>query len=217
MIQFFQAGGFFMAPLLLTSLVSLAFILERGWALRRKNVAPESVEQAIENCRTRKDLPILQAACERAPSALSRLALTAAAHLSWPKADNINALQTRARQEIIRLERGLVVLEIIVGVAPLLGLMGTIQGLMVLFADLGQAGAADTWALARGISIALNTTLFGLAIAIPSLIAWSYYTKKVENFSVELENLLDEFLRRLYRRETGAGVRRKSKAAEARA
>jgi biopolymer transport protein ExbB len=80
----------------------------------------------------------------------------------------------------------------------LLGLVGTIHGLIRLFGDLGRSGLQDNSVLASGIAIALNTTLMGLLIAIPSLIAWSYYNKKVENLTVEMETLCDEFLRRYY-------------------
>jgi biopolymer transport protein ExbB len=133
---------------------------------------------------------------------VSRLLVLASDHSNWPREENVDALQTRARQEITRLERGLVVLEIIVGIAPLLGLVGTIAGMMTLFGDIGQAGLNDAAKLAKGIALILNATLLGLLIAIPSLIFWSYYSKKVETIAVEMESMCDEFVRRLYRRET---------------
>jgi biopolymer transport protein ExbB len=108
-------------------------------------------------------------------------------------------IETRARHEVSRLERGLVVLEIIVGIAPLLGLVGTIYGLITLFGSMNQATAADSARFAQGISLALTATLMGLMIAIPALVAWSYYSKKVENLAVEMETLCDEFLRKHYR------------------
>jgi biopolymer transport protein ExbB len=70
--------------------------------------------------------------------------------------------------------------------------------LIRLFSDLGRSGLADNSVLAAGIAIALNTTLTGLIIAIPSLMAWSYYSKKVETLTVEMETLCDGFLRRFY-------------------
>jgi biopolymer transport protein ExbB len=127
--------------------------------------------------------------------------LLAADHLDWPRAEAVDALQTRARQEMTRLERGLVVLEIIVGIAPLLGLVGTILGMMTTFGNVGKSGQIDPTDLAKGISLILRATLFGLLIAIPSLVFWSYYTKKVESLAVEMESLCDEFLRRQYREE----------------
>jgi biopolymer transport protein ExbB len=187
--------------LIVTSIVSLTFIVERGLALRWRKVAPSEVEAAVQSCRSREDVPMLQRVCEQHNSPLARLLLLGAAHLDWSKADNVDALQTRARQELTRLERGLVVLEIIVGIAPLLGLVGTIAGMMTLFGDLGQTGLNDAGRLAKGIALILNATLMGLLIAIPSLIFWSYYSKKVETIAVEMETLCDEFVRRQYREE----------------
>jgi biopolymer transport protein ExbB len=198
MIEFFTAGGVFMIFLLATSIVGLAFIIDRGLALRWAKVIPPDVQQAAENCHTSEDLPELRQACQARPSTLSRLLLTAHDHLQRPRQENLDAIQTRARHEVLQLERGLVVLEIVVGIAPLLGLVGTIHGLIRLFGDLSRVGLSDNSALAAGIAIALNTTLMGLLIAIPSLIAWSYYNKKVETLAVEMETVCDEFVRRFY-------------------
>lgn len=201
MWQFLIAGGPFMFLLVATSIVSVAFMIERGLALRRSKVVPSGLEDAIENCATKDDLQNLKMLCQQRQSPLGRLALGAIDHIAWPKADNVDAVETHARHEIVMLERGLVVLEVIVGIAPLLGLVGTIHGLITLFGDIGRTGLTDNTVLARGIAIALNTTLAGLLIAIPTLITWSYYTKKVESMAVEMETLIDDFIRRQYRRK----------------
>ncbi|MGC8990528.1 MAG: MotA/TolQ/ExbB proton channel family protein [Verrucomicrobiia bacterium] len=201
MWQFLIAGGPFMIFLVATSIVSVAFMIERSLALRRSKVVPKTLEDAIESCETKEDLQNLKLLCQQESSCLGRVTLGAIEHLTWPKADNVDAVETRARHEIVMLERGLVVLEVIVGIAPLLGLVGTIHGLITLFGDIGRTGLTDNAVVARGIAIALNTTLTGLLIAIPTLIAWSYYTKKVESMAVEMETLLDDFLRRQYRRK----------------
>jgi biopolymer transport protein ExbB len=129
---------------------------------------------------------------------LSRLTQFVIERTQWPKADLVDALQIRARHEVARLERGLVFLEIVTGIAPLLGLTGTVYGMIALFGDIGSVGMGDNTAFARGIAIALKATLMGLLVAIPSLVAWSYYTKRVENFTVELEINCDELVRKLY-------------------
>src|SRR2546425_551040 len=179
MLEFLRAGGPFMILLVLTSIVGLTFIIERGLALRWSKVVPPSVEKAVEDFRA-GDATVLKQICLLKPSALSRLLLVAVDRINWPKAEATDAIETRARHEVVQLERGLVVLEIVVGIAPLLGLVGTIHGLITLFGELGAVGLSDNTALAKGIAIALNTTLMGLLIAIPSLIAWSYFNKKVE-------------------------------------
>jgi biopolymer transport protein ExbB len=187
--------------LFVTSVVGLTFIVERGIALRWRRVVPSAVEAAVESCRASEDVPMLRRVCEQHNSPMSRLLLLTAEHLDWPKTEAVDAVQTRARQEIARLERGLVVLEIIVGIAPLLGLVGTILGMMTAFGNVGKSGQIDPAELAKGISLILRATLFGLLIAIPSLIFWSYYSKKVESIAIEMESMCDEFLRRQYREE----------------
>ena len=186
--------------LTLTSVISLTFIIERGLALRLARVIPPVLEEAVENCQSPSDLPMLRRICEQHPSPLGRLLLVAANHLDCPKGENIDALQTKARHEMTQLERRLVVLEIITGIAPLLGLVGTVYGLILLFTGMGQqALAGDNSLFSAGIALALRATLFGLLVAIPSLVAWSYYSKKVETLAVEMETLCDEFLQRQYR------------------
>jgi biopolymer transport protein ExbB len=192
---------FFGVVMALTSIVGLTFIIERGIALRWNKVVPPSVEDAANACRSTADRTMLRQICEQHPSSLSRLLLAAEQHLAMSKEENENALQTQARREIVVLERGLVVLEIVVGIAPLLGLVGTIYGMMTLFSGMGQSGLSDNSMLAQGISFILRFTMMGLLIAIPSLIAWSYYSKKVEMLAVEMETVCEEFIRRQYHLE----------------
>jgi biopolymer transport protein ExbB len=189
---------FFVGLLLLTSVVGAAFIIERGIALRRCRVVPAEVTAALQACHGPGDLPGLLRVCQQKPSSLSRLILVAGNHLEWPKTENAEAVQTFARQEMVGLERGLVVLEITIGIAPLLGLVGTVFGLMNLFADLGQSDVINSARLASGIGTILVSTLLGLLIAIPALIAWNYYSSKILAMAVEMESLCTEFLRRQY-------------------
>lgn len=184
--------------LALTSLVGVTFIVERAWALRWNKVVPREIAESVDTCERSGDVEALRAVCLQKPSPLGRLLLMASDRLGWTKADNVDALQTAARHEIVRLERGLVVLEIIVGIAPLLGLVGTIAGMMNVFGEVGQTGLNDAAKLATGIAFILRATLFGLLIAIPSLIAWSYYSKKIEVLAAEMEALCDAFIRRQY-------------------
>lgn len=187
--------------LIITSIIGMTFIVERGFALRWKKVVPQKIEDAIEACKSKNDADMVKRVCEQNASPLGRLISASIERMSWPKAEAVDALQTRARHEIVKLERGLVVLEIIVGIAPLLGLVGTIIGMMATFENVGAMGLNDASKLASGISVILKATLVGLLIAIPALVSWSYYSKKVEMLAVEMETLCDEFMRRLYREE----------------
>jgi biopolymer transport protein ExbB len=184
--------------LILTSVAGLTVTFWRAWMLRWSKVAPPRIVAMVTECHTRQDVEKLRMACEYDPSPLGRLLLFAANHLDWPKAENVSSLETAARREVVRLERGLVVLEIVVGIAPLLGLVGTILGMMTVFQGIGETGLNNASALAHGISEILNATLIGLLIAIPALIAWGYFSKKVEVLAVEMESLCDEFIRRQY-------------------
>src|ERR1035441_7764903 len=97
--------------LFVTSVVGLTFIVERSFALRWRRVLPPEVEAAVESCQSSADVAMLRRVCQQHKSPISRLLLLAAEHLDWPKAEAVDAIQSRARQEIARLERGLVVLE----------------------------------------------------------------------------------------------------------
>ena len=99
-MEFLKAGGPFMILLVLTSIVGLAFIIERGLALRWSKVVPESVEKAVEDFHAGDPTTIKQV-CLLKPSPLSRLLLVAIDRLKWPKAENVDALQTRARHEVV--------------------------------------------------------------------------------------------------------------------
>jgi biopolymer transport protein ExbB len=196
---FFTKGGIFMWPLLVCSIVSVTLIILRALALRDKNVLPLVIESEMERLVPGASAERLARIVHHDPSSLARIVRVALQHLRWPRADNVEAVQTRARHEMVRLERGLVVLEVIVGIAPLIGLIGTVSGLIHVFASLGlSAGAADAKRIALGISEALSCTIFGLGIAVPSLIAFVYFSKRVEVLSVEMESLVTDLLSKLY-------------------
>ena len=200
-IQFFIHGGFFMGLLLCCSLVSLAVIILRALALRRALVMPTIIEQEIEMLQPddTEGVVKLSRLVRNDDSTLARIAQVGLQNLNWPKTENLEAVQTKARNEIVRLESGMFILEIIVGIAPLLGLLGAVSGLVKVFASFGSnANANDPHLMATGISEALSTTIVGLAIAIPSLIAYSYFSKKVEIMASEMESLISELLAKCY-------------------
>jgi biopolymer transport protein ExbB len=196
---FFSKGGLFMWPLLICSIVSVTTIILRTFALREKNVLPLVIESEMERLVPGASAERLSRIVHHDSSSLARIVRVALSHLRWPRAENVEAVQTRARYEMVRLERGLVILEVIVGIAPLLGLIGTVSGLIHVFESLGlSAGAADAKRIALGISEALSTTIFGLGIAVVTLIAFVYFSKKVEVLSVEMESLVTDLLSKCY-------------------
>jgi biopolymer transport protein ExbB len=194
--DFFENGGPFMVLLVLLSIITLAAILLRAWRLRESAIIPRQVAEAVDALRPGDTLQSLQEEMEQHPSAISLILSTLLSHLNWSKSENLEAVQTCARHEIARMEKGLVILEIATGTGPLLGLLGTLSGLVGIFATLGNNG--DPVLVARGISEALNTTIAGLAVAVPSLIAHSYFQRRIEMLAVEMESLAASLLAKLY-------------------
>ena len=198
-MSFFIKGGLFMWPLLGCSIVAVTTIILRGIALREKNVMPLVIQNEIERLAPGASPERLMRVVSQDQTSLARITRVALQHLRGPRSENVEVVQTRARHEMVRLEKGLIVLEVIVGIAPLLGLIGAVSGLVHVFSHLGlSSGAADTRQIALGIAEALNATVFGLSIAVPTLIAFSYFSKKVEVMSVEMETLVVELISKCY-------------------
>jgi biopolymer transport protein ExbB len=197
--NFFATGGIFMWPLLACSILAVTTIILRGIALRRKNVLPLVIESEIERLVPGGSAERLSRIVQQDASSLARIVRVALQHLRGPRHETVEVVETKARHELVVLERGLIVLEIITGIAPLLGLIGAVSGLVHVFSALGlSTGASNTQAIALGIAEALNATVFGLCIAVPSLVAFSYFSKKIEVMSVEMETLVVELIGKCY-------------------
>src|SRR5437867_2471761 len=198
-LGFFARGGLFMWPLLACSIVSVTIMILRGLALRRKIVMPAAIESEIERMAPGESPERLSRLVYHDPSSLARITRVALQHLRGPRSENVEVVQTRARHEMVRVERGLIILEVIVGIAPLLGLIGAVSGLVHVFSNLGlSSGASDTRQIARAIAEALDATVFGLSLAVPTLIGFTYFSRKVEVMSVEMETLVLELINNCY-------------------
>jgi biopolymer transport protein ExbB len=207
--EFFHGGGFFMIPLLLCSIIAVTVAIVCGLGLRRHLVVPEELEKEIERLAP-NDTPDAVVRLSRYvrndESTLGRIAQVGLSNLHQPKDENQNAVQTVARHEVGQLEHGLHVLEIIIGIAPLLGLLGAVSGLVQVFGAFGgSASQSDPHAIAKGISEALSTTIVGLGIAIPTLIAHGLLQKKVENLAVDMELLISGLLTKCYNQKGRRG------------
>lgn len=173
MIEFLKGAGLFIYPLGLCSLLGLTVILERFYSLRSSRIFPESLsKRLLEN----PDLPV------HGESSLERLVRLV--RMDRPDREGLHAY---LRLEIDGLQRGLFILDVIVSVAPLLGLMGTVAGLVNVFGRTGESGLPDPQVFSEGIALVLSTTLIGLAIAIPCLMAVSYFNRRVERFGNGLD------------------------------
>jgi biopolymer transport protein ExbB len=189
--KFLLNGGIFMIPLCLTSVVGMAAILYKFLSLSQARVIPDALARQMVNFQelvaADRSEPILNEFSKGA-SALARLAAVAVRHRGKPQRDIILAVESSAREETSHLHAGIGVLDIVITVAPLLGLLGTASGLVTIFQ--GLSDATEHLAIARGIAEALNTTIFGLAIAVPCVVAHGYFTRRIEVLTARLESLL---------------------------
>jgi len=173
--NFLMEGGFFMALLGLCSLAALTVIILKALALNRNRILPLNLERELENGQLEKE--------PDQHSTLGRLCSLALARRVEP--DVKEAVQASAREEIVRMNSGLAILEVITTIAPLLGLLGTASGLVTVFGDLESKENIQ-----RGIATALSTTVVGMAIAIPAVIAHGFFSRRIETYAARLEVLL---------------------------
>jgi biopolymer transport protein ExbB len=199
MPEWFIKGGIAMWPILVCSVVGLGIIIERVWALQRKRVMTSTLISAIQtHPHTEETMAKLKVLSDMDKTSLGDLTRTVFSHAALPKEENVEAVQAVARQIGGRLERGLTSLALITELGPLLGLLGTVSGMVRLFADVSAHGLAEPGMISKGISEALHATFAGLSIAIPALIAYMYLRKRVDNLSLEMERYVNELLTRLY-------------------
>ncbi len=200
MPEWFFRGGIAMWPLLVCSIAGLAIILERTWALQRRRIISPELAAAIERRPvTPEQTEVVRVLSESDTTVLGRLVQAMFAHASLPKTENVEVMQALARQIVGRMERGLTTLSLIAELGPLLGLLGTVIGMVQLFEDVAKKGLGEPAMISRGIYEALTATMTGLSIAIPALIAYMYFRRRIEVLVLELERHTNELLTRLYR------------------
>ncbi|MEK0450427.1 MAG: biopolymer transport protein ExbB [Verrucomicrobiota bacterium] len=208
--EFFRQGGLFMIPLLACSVIAVTVTIMRAVALRRHLIIPEELEKEIERLQphdTPESVVRLSRLVRNDTSTLARIAQAGINNLQLPKEENMNAVQTTARHEIVQMERGLHILEIIIGIAPLIGLLGAVSGLVAVFGAFGDSQTAqDPRMIAAGIAEALSTTVVGIGIAIPSLIAHGLLIKKVEQMAADMELLMSGLIAKCYNQKNRRSV-----------
>ena len=204
-LDFFIKGGIFMVLLLVCSFVALTVMLLRLFALRRRAVIPALIEKEINKIRPGDEPEHLRHLIQDDNSPLSRIVEVAVRPYNANKQETLEVVQSRARQEIVRMESGLFILEIVVGIAPLLGLLGAVAGLVRVFGNIGSGAmsTSDLKGIASGIGEALSTTIVGLSIAIPALVAYTYFSRRVERLAVEMESLLADLIEKIFQANRG--------------
>ncbi len=187
MLEFVRAGGWIMIPLLICSAMAMAIVAERFWSLRKKSVIPGDLGDQVQSWALSRKLDEnhIRALAENSP--LGRILAAALRNRSRSRDIIKEAVEDTGRHVVHDLERFLNSLGTIAGIAPLLGLLGTVVGMIRVFGDIREYGVGDANVLAGGISQALVTTAFGLIIAIPSYFFYRYFKGRVQRFVIDME------------------------------
>jgi biopolymer transport protein ExbB len=178
-----NGAGVLKYPLMVCALVMVFIVCERAYALRSAAIIPEDLVDAVIEGR-----PLVGGK----HTVLSRIVDFAEQH----KNDE-GAVKAFARLQINRMERGIPYLDVIYAAAPLIGLTGTVMGLLRVFSQISpDTGLPDPVAFTQGVALALSATVIGLCIAIPALVGSGYLQRKIENYAAQLDVLLERILQR---------------------
>jgi len=187
MWNFISKGGYLMYPLLFSSILALAIILERTIMLHRLSLPLDPLLEKIKELLSRGKILEAIESCEKYNLPLSRVLRVGLLHHERDSQIIQELMETQLEEEMPLLERHLGILATLAAVSPRLGLLGTVSGMVKIFATIeAGGGAVDPGSLAGGIWEALLTTVFGLMIAIPSLIAYNYFTSRTQNLVREI-------------------------------
>jgi biopolymer transport protein ExbB len=182
-----RAGGWLMAPILLCSVIALAIIIERFFALQRSRVIPHNVVQNVyrEYKQAALTPDYINSLHDKSP--MEQILAAALWNRNQPRSVMKEAVEEAGRQVAHGLERYLGALATIADITPLLGLLGTVLGMISVFAEIVSAGVGNPGALAGGISQALITTAAGLSVAIPAMLFHHFLTSRVDELLLDME------------------------------
>lgn len=205
-IGFLSKGGFIIYPLMLCSIIGLSIVIEKGISLRRKKVIIPEIVNIIINIKGPEDVGLATSICKKHRGPFASIIRVGLENRYQSKEDLKESLGDQGRQEVFYLERGLIILETIAGIAPLLGLLGTVIGILKVFNIISTLGVGQARAMAGGISEALITTIVGLSIGIPAVVGYNYFSNKAERLILEIEKNSTLLIRKItgFRREKRA-------------
>lgn len=188
-----QQGGLCMVALGGCSLAGAAIIIERGLALRKDLVIEPHILRQMRDYAGEKSADSLLMSCRRSGRPLARVVEEVIQTRRLDHAQAVEAIRATGRSQVAGLERGLTVLEIIGGISPLLGLLGTVLGMVEVFSAITASGIGNPQVLSDGIAKALVTTVAGLFVAIPSVAFHSWFSRRVDDFATEMLNAVTQF------------------------
>lgn len=187
MLELMKAGGWLMWPITLCSIISLAIIAERFWSLRKKRIVPGNLVAQVWQWEKVGHLDKKRINALRASSPLGRVMAAGLVNRQHSRDVMKESIEEVGRQVAHELQRFLNTLGTIASISPLLGLLGTVFGMIKVFSVITTQGVGDPSVLADGISTALLTTAAGLSVAIPSLMFHRYFRGKVDDLVMTME------------------------------
>lgn len=189
--DFLSRGGPVMIPIGLCSVIAMTIFLERVWALQRNRIVPLRFSSLLKEAMRAKRWERARSLCESSETSLARLGRAALRYVGYQRMVVVDSLVDAGRREAAYLERFVGVLGVVATVAPLLGLLGTVTGMIDVFsrlaAEFDKGGEVNPGLLASGLWEALITTAAGLSVAIPSFLLYRILLARIDRFVVELE------------------------------
>ncbi len=187
MFELVKAGGWMMWPIILASIAAMAIIGERFWSLQKQHVAPDNLLPSVQQWLNKRELGQNHIAFLRESSPLGRVFAAGLSHREQGRLQVKEALEDAGRHIVPELERYINSLGTIASIAPFMGLLGTVLGMIQMFSGVGTQGIGDPALVANGIAQALITTAAGLIVAIPSLMFYRYFRARVNALLIEME------------------------------
>jgi biopolymer transport protein ExbB len=206
MWQLFLKGGPVMYPLAMMSVLTLAVIIEKLFSLRQSRVIHGEIVSCIESIRTPADIPLALKICERFDTPFANIIRSGLDEANKPIFIVRQAMEDTGRREVKRLERYMVVLETAAASGPLMGLLGTVVGMIQVFSVISVSGVGQAGMLSGGIAQALITTVSGLVIAVPALIVFNFLDARIEGMVMRIDEYSHTLMKRLSAMREGSDM-----------
>ena len=190
-----------MIPLALLSVMGLAVVIEKLFNLRAPNVLQREIISCVESVKTPADIPMAIKICQRYDTPFAHIIRTGLEESGSPTIIVRQAMEDVGRREVARLSRFLVILETVAAAGPLLGLLGTVFGMIEVFSVISIAGVGHAGLLSGGIAEALITTAAGLTIGVPALIAYNLFDSRVDTYANKIDGYAHLLLKNLSQME----------------
>jgi biopolymer transport protein ExbB len=208
MVEIVKAGGWLMVPIILCAIIAMGIMLERFWTLQQKRVIPEDLTSKVWGWVKKDQLDQGQIQILHQGSALGQILAAGLINRDYERAIMKDSIEETGRHVVHEMQRYLDTLGTVAAISPLLGLLGTVIGMVKVFAAITTHGVGNPTVLAGGIAEALITTAAGLTVAIPALIGYRFFSNRVDTLVVDMEKEAIKLVEALHRRQASSGEKK---------